>query len=113
VTESKLTVTSACLARSGITPCPSLLIPVMRVHLQAPDRGVTGPAYTARRITTIGRQSLTFVVTTVGGVRFIHADHGEPTRRERGNATVQLAGPNVFGFPPTGRASPLLAEESQ
>ena len=45
--------------------------------------------------------------------RFIHADHGEPTRGERGNATVQLAGPNVFGFPPTGRACPLLAEESQ
>ena len=45
--------------------------------------------------------------------RFMHADRGEPTRRERGNATVQLAGPNVFGFPPAGRASPLLAEESQ
>jgi hypothetical protein len=45
--------------------------------------------------------------------RFIHADQGEPTRRERGYATMQLAGPNVFGFPPTGRASPLLGEESQ
>jgi hypothetical protein len=45
--------------------------------------------------------------------RFIHADQSEPTRRERGYATMQLAGPNVFGFPPTGRASPLLGEESQ
>jgi hypothetical protein len=45
--------------------------------------------------------------------RFLHADQGEPTRRERGYATMQLAGPNVFGFPPTGRASPLLGEESQ
>jgi hypothetical protein len=45
--------------------------------------------------------------------RFIHADQGEPTRRERGYATMQLAGPDLFGFPPTGRASPLLGEESQ
>jgi hypothetical protein len=30
---------------------------------------------------------------------FIHADQGEPTRRERGYATMQLAGPNVSGFP--------------
>jgi len=45
--------------------------------------------------------------------RFIHADQGEPTRRERGHATMQLAGPNVFGFPPAGRASPLPGEESQ
>ena len=45
--------------------------------------------------------------------RFIHADQGEPTRRERGHATMQLAGPNVFGFPPTGRASPPLGEEPQ
>ena len=45
--------------------------------------------------------------------RFIHADQGEPDRRERGYATTQLVGPNVFGFPPTGRTSPLLGEESQ
>ena len=45
--------------------------------------------------------------------RFIHADQGEPTRRERGYATMQLAGSDVFGFPPAGRASPLLGEESQ
>ena len=45
--------------------------------------------------------------------RFIHADQGEPTRRERGYATMQLASPDVFGFPPAGRASPLLGEESQ
>lgn len=45
--------------------------------------------------------------------RFIHADQGEPTRRERGGATMHLAAPGVFGFPPTGRASPLLGEESQ
>ena len=32
--------------------------------------------------------------------RFIHADQGEPTRRERGNGTMQLAGPNVFGSLP-------------
>jgi hypothetical protein len=44
---------------------------------------------------------------------FIHAGQGEPTRRERGYATMQLADPNVLGFPPTGRASPLLGEESQ
>jgi glyoxalase family protein len=43
--------------------------------------------------------------------RFLHADQGEPTRRERGHATMQVAGPNVSGFPPTGRASPLLGEE--
>jgi hypothetical protein len=45
--------------------------------------------------------------------RFIHADQGEPSRRERGYATTQLACKGVFGFPPTGRASPLLGEESQ
>jgi hypothetical protein len=45
--------------------------------------------------------------------RFIHADQGEPTRRERGYATMQLAGPNVFGFPPDGPSEPLLGEESQ
>jgi hypothetical protein len=45
--------------------------------------------------------------------RFIHADQGEPTRRERGYATMQLAGPNVSGFPPAGRASPVLGKESQ
>jgi hypothetical protein len=45
--------------------------------------------------------------------RFIHADRGEPARRERGYTTMQLAGPNVSGFPPTGRASHLLGEESQ
>lgn len=45
--------------------------------------------------------------------RFIHADQGEPARRERGHATMQLAGPNVSGFPPAGRASPLLEEEPQ
>ena len=45
--------------------------------------------------------------------RFIRAGQGEPARRERGHATMRLAGPNVFGFPPTGRASPLLGEESQ
>jgi hypothetical protein len=44
--------------------------------------------------------------------RFLHADQREPTRRERGNATVQLACKGVSGFPPTGRASPLLAEEA-
>jgi hypothetical protein len=31
--------------------------------------------------------------------RFMHADQGEPTRRERGYATMQLACPNVFGSP--------------
>jgi hypothetical protein len=45
--------------------------------------------------------------------RFVHAGQGEPARRERGYAAMQLAGPTVFGFPPTGRASPLLGEESQ
>lgn len=45
--------------------------------------------------------------------RFIHADQGEPTRRERCYTTMQLAGPNVFGFPTTGRASSLPGEESQ
>ena len=45
--------------------------------------------------------------------RFIHADRREPTRRERGYATMPLAGPNVSGFPLAGRASPLLGEESQ
>lgn len=45
--------------------------------------------------------------------RFIHANQGEPTRPERGYTTMQLAGPNVFGFPLTGRASPLPGEESQ
>ena len=44
--------------------------------------------------------------------RFIHADRGEPTRREGGYATMQLGGPGVFGFPPTSRASPLLGEET-
>jgi len=34
----------------------------------------------------------------------MHADQGEPTRRERGYATMQLAGPDVFGFSPAGRA---------
>jgi hypothetical protein len=27
--------------------------------------------------------------------------------------THSISGPGVFGFPPTGRASPLLGEESQ
>jgi hypothetical protein len=45
--------------------------------------------------------------------RFIHADQSEPARRERGHATMQLAGPTVSGVPPTGRASPLLGEEPQ
>ncbi len=55
------------------------------------------------------------VILAAAGItsRFIHADQGGPTRRERGCATMQLAGPNVFGFPSTGRASPLLGEESQ
>jgi len=34
--------------------CPSLVIPVMQIHLQARDCGVTAPPYTARQITTMG-----------------------------------------------------------
>ena len=34
--------------------------------------------------------------------RFIHADQGEPTRRERGHATMQLAGPKRVRVPPDG-----------
>jgi hypothetical protein len=45
--------------------------------------------------------------------RFVHAGQGGPARRERGYATMQLAGPDVSGFSPTGRASPLFGEESQ
>ena len=45
--------------------------------------------------------------------RFIHADQGEPTRRERGYAAMQLANPGMSGSPRAGRASPLLGEESQ
>jgi hypothetical protein len=44
--------------------------------------------------------------------RFIHAGQGEPTRRERGYATMQLAGPDMFGSP-DGPSEPLLGEESQ
>ena len=36
--------------------------------------------------------------------RFIHAGQGEPAGGERGHATMQLAGPDVSGFPPAGRA---------
>jgi hypothetical protein len=45
--------------------------------------------------------------------RFMHADQGELTGRERGYVTMQLAGPDVFGFSRPGRASPLLGKESQ
>jgi hypothetical protein len=38
--------------------------------------------------------------------RFVHADQGEPTRRERGYATMQLAGPDLFGFPRRAERAP-------
>jgi hypothetical protein len=44
---------------------------------------------------------------------FIHADQREPTRRERGHATRQLAGPAVSGFPPAGRALGALRAPSK
>jgi len=45
--------------------------------------------------------------------RFNRAGQGGPARRERGDATRQLAGPDVSGFPPAGRASPLPGKEPQ
>ena len=71
------------------------------------SNGISG-AFTAT--TAAGAVILAALGTTS---RLNHAGQGEPTRRERGYATLQLAGPNVFGFSPTGRASPLLGEESQ
>ena len=53
------------------------------------------------------------VIVAAAGItsRFNHAGQGGPARRERGHATRQLAGPDVSGFPPAGRASPLPGEE--
>ena len=55
------------------------------------------------------------VILAVLGItsRFIHAGQGEPARRERGYATLQLAGPDVSGFRPDGPGEPLSGKESQ
>jgi hypothetical protein len=77
------------------------------LYLSRDTHGISG-AFTA----TTAAEAVILAAVRITS-RFIHADQGEPTRRERGYATMQLVGPNVFGFPPTGRASPLLGEESQ
>jgi hypothetical protein len=45
--------------------------------------------------------------------RFMHAGQGKPARRERVTPRCGLPARTCPGFAPTGRASPLLGEESQ
>jgi len=77
------------------------------LYLRLDTHSISG-AFTA----TTAAEAVTLAALGITS-RFLHADQGEPTRRERGYTTMQLAAPDVFGFPPTGRASPLLGEESQ
>jgi hypothetical protein len=75
------------------------------LHLSLDTPGISGASTTAAGAVILAAPGITS--------RLNHAGQGEPARREPGYATMQLAGPNVFGFPLTGRASPLPGEESQ
>jgi hypothetical protein len=76
-----------------------------------PYRSLDTPRISSAFTATTAAEAVTLAAPGITS-RLRHADQREPTRRERGYATMQLAGPGVSGFPPTGRASPLLAEES-
>jgi hypothetical protein len=62
------------------------------------DPSLDTPSISAAFTAPAAAEAVTWAAVGITS-RFIHADQGVPTRCERGHATIQLAGPNVFGFP--------------